>query len=253
MDRNRVWESKGKLKDRPIWLSEDYTKETERKRATLLPIMKNARSKDDYKEGTYLAGDKLVIKGKKYSADNLDDLPQDLNPRNNAVVELQGTTFFYSRHAPFSNHYPAPFTIGKSTYCCSEQCYFAAKAEFLGDLEQLDIIMQQTDGRDSLTEGKKIRNMNKKNWKEAEDEAMKKANKAKFDQNAGLRATLMATQQSHLAEASPHDRNWGIGYALNNEEKTQHLTWGDNKLGHVLMSLRQYYADSGEPKKMETQ
>jgi hypothetical protein len=253
MDRNRVWEAKGKLKDRPIWLSEDYTRETERKRATLLPIMKTARGMNDYKEGTYLAGDKLVIKGKKYSADNLEELPQNLNPRNTSTVEEQGTTFFYSRHSPFSNHFPAPFTIGKSTYCCSEQCYFASKAEFLGDLEQLDIIMQQVDGRDSLTEGKKIKNMNKKNWEEAEEEAMKRANKAKYDQNPGLLTNLMATKQSHLAEASPHDRKWGIGYAINNEEKTQHLLWGDNKFGHVLMSLRSDYEEAANIRQMETQ
>ena len=103
--------------------------------------------------------------------------------------------------------------------------------------------MKQIDGRTSLNEGKRITNVNGKNWEEAEVEAMKKANKAKFDQNEGLRITLMATKEDTLVECSPRDRKWGIGHGLHSEEKYQEALWGDNQHGEVLMFLRSQYKE----------
>jgi hypothetical protein len=128
--------------------------------------------------------------------------------------------------------------MGTKIFCCTEQCYFAAKAEFCGDIERLDEIMKQKDGGQSLIEGKKIRNLSKKNWEEVEIEVMKKVNREKYIQNPALKAILLATNDSILAEASPRDKRWGIGFPLHGVEKEQRQKWGDNNFGKVLMSLR---------------
>jgi hypothetical protein len=237
-----MWMNKAKLKGSDVFMGEDYAKVIEKKRAELLPIMKLARSIDKYKLGTYLSGDKLVVDKRRYSVDELEQLPHDLNPRFTSTITEGEVTYFYTKHSPLSNHFPAMFTIGEKTYCCSEQCYFAAKAEFMGDFDQLAAIMRQKDGSGCLTEGKKIKNLTNKNWDEAEEESMKKANREKFNQNLGLKAFLMSTENRMLAEASLYDKRWGIGYSLRSEGKEQQLTWGDNKMGKCLMFLRHEFA-----------
>jgi hypothetical protein len=104
--------------------------------------------------------------------------------------------------------------------------------------------MRQVDGRTSLNEGKRITNINGKNWDEVEIEAMKKANRAKFDQNPGLRMALLATNDTQMVECSPHDRRWGIGHALNSADKHQQINWGLNQMGDALNSLRDEFREA---------
>jgi hypothetical protein len=104
--------------------------------------------------------------------------------------------------------------------------------------------MRQVDGRTSLNEGKRITNLNGKNWEEVEIEAMKKANRAKYDQNLGLRTALLATKDTRMVECSPHDRRWGIGHALTSVDKYQEQLWGWNQLGDALESIRTELRDA---------
>jgi ribA/ribD-fused uncharacterized protein len=142
--------------------------------------------------------------------------------------------------------------VTDKTYCCSEQCFFASKAEYLGDFDALTAIMQQQDGAGSLFEGKKIKNYTKKNWEQVEDEAMKRANREKFLQNAGLKTTLMSTLDRKLAECSLYDKKWGIGHSMNGTSKENQAAWGDNKFGECLMILRKEFKEMPQ-NPMETQ
>jgi hypothetical protein len=103
--------------------------------------------------------------------------------------------------------------------------------------------MKQKDGAQCLAEGKNIKNLTHKNWEEAEDEAMKRANRYKYEQNPDLKAMLMATKDSTLAEASPHCKRWGIGVPLSNAGKENTQLWGNNKFGQALMTLRKEFAE----------
>lgn len=49
----------------------------------------------------------------------------------------------------------------------------------------------------------------------------------------------MATKDSELAEASPYDRVWGIGYGVNSREINDKSLWGSNKLGKILVEVRE--------------
>ena len=68
---------------------------------------------------------------------------------------------------------------------------------------------------------------------------MKDGNRAKFTQNAELRALLLATRGTTLVEASPYDRIWGIGLAATDPRAHDPKTWrGQNLLGKILTELR---------------
>ena len=127
--------------------------------------------------------------------------------------------------------------MGESLYSCTEQRYFAAKAALLGDDERLARIMSAKDPAKMLYEGKRVVNYSKEDWEAVQEKEMKAANRNKYAQNPAARAALLATGKTIIAEASK-DGTWGIGYAMNDKDKVQQLTWKKNKLGYMLMDLR---------------
>jgi hypothetical protein len=214
-DRNIIWGKKKLLKDNPVFISEDLPREMEKKRSLLVPIMKKARTIEAYKKSAFIVGDKLVINKVKYSVDKLDELPHDLNPVTTSTRTEGGLTCFYSKNSPFSNHFMgAPFYMGQDLYSCTEQRYFVAKAEYLGDENAVDSIMAAVEPYLILDAGKKITNRNKKDWSDEEVHAMTEANRHKYEQNAGVRSALLATAGTRLVECSPFDDHWGVGVSL---------------------------------------
>jgi hypothetical protein len=237
-DRQRIWAAKRNLKDSSIYVQEDYPKETERKRALLLPILKVAKSITEYDGGCYLAGDKIVVNKKKYGVENIDELPANINPRVTSTRLIGETTYFFSRFSPLSNHFLVPIKLDTTTFNCTEQCYFAAKADYLNDPIHKAEIMQEEDPVKVLHAGKKIVNNSGKNWADVEEEVMLNINREKFRQNAGVRIALMATKNTKLAEANPHDSHWGIGLSIQSEAKEPSPTWGKNIFGQILSTIR---------------
>jgi len=74
------------------------------------------------------------------------------------------------------------------------------------------------------------------NWEEVKEKIMRKANKAKFSQNEKLKKLLLETGDCTLIEDSPTDEVWGIG-----KDGT-----GENKLGKILMRLRDEFRKAAE-------
>ena len=65
---------------------------------------------------------------------------------------------------------------------------------------------------------------------------MTAGNRAKFEQNAELRAALLATAGKILVEASPMDAVWGIGLGVQEAQERDPGSWpGKNLLGQALM------------------
>ena len=67
-------DNKRKL-NKGMYLDKEYPHDVERKRKILRPILKAARDKAKYKQRSRMEDDKVIIKGKPYSTDNLDELP----------------------------------------------------------------------------------------------------------------------------------------------------------------------------------
>src|SRR6185437_16467235 len=68
------------------------------------------------------------------------------------------------------------------------------------------------------------------------DGVMYQCNRAKFFQNPKLAAILMSTADAHIAEDAPGDAYWGDGGDGGSG------TSGLNKLGHILVRIRQELA-----------
>lgn len=49
---------------------------------------------------------------------------------------------------------------------------------------------------------------------------------------------LLATGERELAEASPMDRIWGVGFVEKDAGANRH-SWGENLLGKALMTVRE--------------
>ena len=70
---NRSYLSEG------VFVNHEFSAEVERKRRTMLPILRAARHIESYKKQIRLEKDKVVIKGKDYDMGNIHELPGDLN------------------------------------------------------------------------------------------------------------------------------------------------------------------------------
>ena len=55
---------------------------TEFKRRKLYPLYRTAKRMEQYKYKVSLVEDTLIVNNKSYDVDTIDDLPDDLHPRN---------------------------------------------------------------------------------------------------------------------------------------------------------------------------
>ena len=65
--------------DRGIYVDREYPIDVERKRKTLLPILRAAKRSIEYKKQSKLEDYKIVLKGQRYGVNTLNQLPEELN------------------------------------------------------------------------------------------------------------------------------------------------------------------------------
>jgi ribA/ribD-fused uncharacterized protein len=85
--------------------------------------------------------------------------------------------------------------------------------------------------------GRQIRDFDSEKWRSMVDEIAEECNWLKFSQIEEGRDALLATGHKTLAEASPVDRNWGIGFR-GDEAEGHENEWGKTILGQALMRVR---------------
>jgi len=141
--------------------------------------------------------------------------------------------------ACLSQWYPSMFELNGRMYCCAEQAMMAGKAALMNDEESLAAIMREIDPEKIKTLGKGVKNFDPLKWDEAKCELIYEISLAKFSQNESLRNFLLGTGDKVLAEASPYDRNWGIGLGEKDPASKDPSKWnGENLLGFALMKAR---------------
>lgn len=143
------------------------------------------------------------------------------------------------KNEEFSNWYPREFVIEGIKYNCVEQYMMAKKAMLFGDMDIYQKIMASDDPGECKDLGKLVSNFDPAIWDSCKREIVFNANCAKFTQNPDLMAKLKATGDAIMAEASPHDKIWGIGLAANDPNARNPEKWnGQNILGDILMEIR---------------
>jgi ribA/ribD-fused uncharacterized protein len=150
--------------------------------------------------------------------------------------------YFYSNslnYREFSNFWQSSFELDDQKWPTSEHYYQAQKfIDFPEYMEQIRSALTPSIAKKkgsikpwSKEEQSKLQRpvTLRKDWEQVKDEVMIKVLKAKFTQNSKLKAILLSTDNAILIENSMTDDYWGCGKNKN----------GQNKLGQLLMSLRQ--------------
>ena len=209
--------SSRKSLNKGIFVDRQYSDETEYERKRLRPILSAARRLKDYRGRCKMEGTELVICGKRYNWNNLEELPEDLS--THTVSSKQDASYFgfFGELNPLSNFYPAPFIHEGVYYTTSEQYIQARKAEFCGDAITKQQIMQAKTALRCKTLGKEIQNCNNEKWNQAAAEQCFPGILSKFQQNAGIASFLKNTGSKTILECC-YDDVWGNGIPLSHTD-----------------------------------
>lgn len=135
---------------------------------------------------------------------------------------------FYRSTDPYyelTNHSAHPITLDELTYPTVEHYYQAQK--FPGSAHA-EAIRNAPNPMLARRMGRNKEHPVRPDWDEVKEAVIFRATLAKFESHADARASLLATGDEELVEASPHDAYWGSGPGGR----------GQNRYGQILMQVR---------------
>lgn len=234
--RDKVLKARGKLDpeivNTSIWINEELPQSYRRRKAMLRDLVKMAQDRK-YKAKIEQGG--ISLDGKLYLPHQFHNLPEGLQPKDACVKATEdGGTAFASEWSPFSNLYRTDFIYHGIWFNSVEQCYQFRKANAEGHEDTAELIMLLSDPYECKREGDQHKET--KEWEKVCDQEMTKIVAAKFQQNDEIMQLLRDTEGT-LYEATVNDY-WGTGYSLRAKETLSAKNIGSNKLGLILMALR---------------
>ena len=177
--------------ERGIYVDREYPLEVERKRKTLLPILQAAKRSSEYKKQNKLEDDKIVLKGRKYGVNTLNQLPEELNVFKVTTKENADTVGYFGEINPLSNFYPTSFTYDGVQYISSEQFIQASKAKYFKDVDTYNQIMSCSTSLECKRALRLIRNVDVDRWELVAGNICQPGIRAKFLQNPPVMDTLL--------------------------------------------------------------
>ena len=238
-DREEIWSRRSALRGTSIILQEDFSDHTESQRRIFYPVLKAARSIPKYKNKVSLKVDKLYVEGKMYTTDQIDALPDDLQPAKICTETKGDLVKFFRKASPLSNFHHSPIKIDNTEYHSVEQYYQCQKAKEFDDDAAAGKIMKSRTPFQCFKYGQTIDNFDQAKWRSKCDAVMKKGLEAKFTSCEKLCNFLLSTDKKVIAECNGNDTYWSIGYFQNNPCSDDKSKWkGQNKLGYILMEVR---------------
>jgi ribA/ribD-fused uncharacterized protein len=139
-----------------------------------------------------------------------------------------------------SQWWPVSFEVERVRYATAEQFMMASKAALFGDRRASELILRADVPKQAKGLGRQVRGFDEQKWSDHRYSLVITGNLAKFSQNPDLRAYLLGTGDRVLVEASPVDRNWGIGLSREDPRAGKPSLWrGKNLLGFALMEVRE--------------
>ena len=145
---------------------------------------------------------------------------------------------FRSHHNVLSNFYMCGITVFGETFPSAEHAYQWKKAIDIGNNKLAsDILVAEHAGKAKRL-SKTISAELSKQWEHNSLPAMSSIIEAKAAQVPEFRKRLLETEGSYLAEATT-DKYWASGLSADDTEKiSPKFHPGENKLGHLLMEIR---------------
>jgi ribA/ribD-fused uncharacterized protein len=149
--------------------------------------------------------------------------------------------FFWKKDATngiFSNWSEHTIVENGITYNTAEHYLMYHKAILFNDTVIAKKILLANGPLSVKNLGRQVSGYNDETWHKHRENIMYNALKLKTEQNDDVREALLATENKIIAEASPYDKIWGIGYEQFNNHALNQSKWGLNLLGRSWMKLR---------------
>jgi ribA/ribD-fused uncharacterized protein len=147
-------------------------------------------------------------------------------------------------HRNFSNDSEHPIEIDGEKFPTVEHYFQAMKAKEFDDQEVYKKIVSSKTPKAAKAAGKKVKNFATEVWDSKREAVMEKGVRAKFVQHPELRKELLETGDKIIGKADARNTFWGIGTGMSSEKAKVPSKWrGQNKLGKLLMELRQTLKD----------
>ena len=195
--------------DLDLYVDKEYQTDVERKRKTLLPILRAAKRTNEYKRQSKLEDDKIVLKGRRYDVNTLNQLPEELNVFKVTTRENAEIIGYFGEINPLSNFYPATFTHDGVQYISSEQFIQDNKAKYFEDHEAYNQIMGCSTSLECKLASRQIRNVDIDKWDMVAGDLCQPGIQSKFLQNPPIMDTLLwKTGHKTIVECTS-DRLWG--------------------------------------------
>ena len=230
-----------------IYVDKEYPIEVERKRKILLPILRAAKRSSEFKKQSKLEEDKIVLKGRRYDVNTLNQLPDELNVFKVTTRENGSTIGYFGEINPLSNFYPAPFIHEGTRYISSEQFIQASKAKYFNDVDTYNQIMGCSTSVDCKRASRQIRNLDINRWEHVAGNICQPGIRAKFLQNPPAMDTLISKTGSKTIVECASDRLWGTGIPLNDPTCLDPEKWvSQGIMGQILEDIR-YEALTKQP------
>jgi len=218
-----------KEKRQGVYVDDDFSPETSRRRSSLLPVLKELKKVDSR---AHLRGDKIFSKGRLFSHTHLHELPID--PHVACTESVGDITVFSGTYSKISNLYSYPIVVEGMEWHSVEHYYQYKKALAAGDPKAARDIRMTTEPIEAMVRGKSVKPGPA--WEKEGPEVMKKGQKVKFAiPPLGL---ALRNTKSVIAEGTRNEF-WGIGIAKNNRNCFNPSKWtGQNMAGEVLMAVK---------------
>ena len=114
-------------------MEDEFMHKVQWKRNVLRPVLKLANQKDAYKGKCKLDADTLVIKGIKYTVNNISELPEEISVMKATQKMNEKTVCYFGELSPIKNLHPHRFHLHNTDYHSSEQYIQHVKAKMFGD------------------------------------------------------------------------------------------------------------------------
>ena len=153
------------------------------------------------------------------------------------------------KHAFFYTEWPSNFWRTKFTwkafgeeheFFCTEQAFMWAKSKYFGDNDSATKILKVNDPMECKNLGRLVKNYDDKQWRLVRYSFMHDCNYEKYSQDPELKEKILdpAFDGKEFVEASPTDRNWGIGFGQVDAPDDESKWLGQNLLGKVITQVR---------------
>lgn len=212
--------------------SDDLTYDVKKHREVLKAIASRAQHSQHV---TKMAGNRLIIDGVSYGADEMDIIPGDLKRAVPQIKPVKNGIAFRGKEAYLSNFFPVEVKIEGEEYSCIEQYYQFTKCETCLDFDRANKIISTDDPvhMKSIGDGCK----ENEEWKEIKVFTMFRGIFYKFSQNENLALKLISTENDGLFEATT-DLFWSAGIGFNSKKWETQLWNGKNVTGTLLSKVR---------------